>query len=63
MVRPGATTGIDRWFGIKTQIHNKLLNTLTPDQLKGLNKEGMREQIGNVVERLVADESIPMTAS
>jgi pilus assembly protein CpaF len=62
-VRPGATTGIDRWFGIKTQIHTKLLNILTPDQLKGLNKDGMREQIGNVVERLVADESIPMTVS
>ncbi|MBL8173169.1 MAG: CpaF family protein [Bryobacterales bacterium] len=61
MVRPGAT-GTDRWFGIKTQIHSKLLNSLTPDQLKVLNKDGVREQIGNVVERMVKDESIPMTA-
>ncbi|MBL8218068.1 MAG: CpaF family protein [Bryobacterales bacterium] len=62
MVRPGAATGTDRWFGIKTQIHSKLLNSLTPDQLKVLNKEGVREQIGNVVERMVKDESVPMTA-
>ncbi|MBS1827396.1 MAG: CpaF family protein, partial [Acidobacteria bacterium] len=62
MVRPGAATGTDRWFGIKTQIHSKLLNSLTPDQLKVLNKEGVREQIGNVVERMVKEESIPMTA-
>jgi pilus assembly protein CpaF len=54
-------TGADRWFQIKTQLHAKLLNSLTPDQLKSLNKDGVREQIGNVVESLVADESIPMT--
>ncbi|MBI3207687.1 MAG: CpaF family protein [Candidatus Solibacter usitatus] len=59
LVRPGS--GADRWFAIKTQIHTKLLSSLTPDQLKVLNKEGVREQIGNVVERMVKDESIPMT--
>jgi pilus assembly protein CpaF len=37
------------------------LNSLSPDQLRALNKEGVREQIGNVVERLITDESIPMT--
>ncbi len=57
--RPG--TGADRWFGIKSQIHSKLLNALTPDQLKSLNKDGVREQIGNVVEGLIADDQIPMT--
>src|SRR5260370_21842563 len=59
MARPG--TGADRWFGIKSKIHAKLLNSLSPDQLKSLNKDGVREQIGNVVERLIAEESIPMT--
>jgi pilus assembly protein CpaF len=63
---PGRTiarsaTGADRWFGIKSKIHAKLLNSLTADQFKLLNKDGMREQVGNVVERIVADESIPMT--
>src|ERR1700692_1240799 len=57
--RPGS--GADRWFWIKSQIHSKLVDSLTPDQLKTLNKEGLREQIGNVVERLIADDQIPMT--
>ncbi len=58
---PRPATNADRWFGIKTQIHSKLLNSLSPDQLKTLNKDGMREQIGAVVERLIADEQLPMT--
>ena len=60
-VRP--TTGADRWFEIKSQVHQKLLNSLTADQLKGLNKESMRGQIGAVVERLILDEALPMTVT
>src|SRR5262249_10329404 len=59
--RPG--TGADRWFEIKSQVHHKLLNSLTPDQLKDLNKESVRGQIGSAVERMILDESIPMTVS
>src|SRR5499427_1850348 len=59
LVRPGS--GSDRWFEIKSKIHHKLLNSLNPDQLRTLNKESVRTQIGTVVERLVADEGIPMT--
>jgi pilus assembly protein CpaF len=59
MPRPG--TGADRWFQVKQQIHAKLLNSLSPDQLKAINKDGVREQIGTVVERIVHDENIPMT--
>ncbi len=58
-VRP--TTGADRWFEFKSQVHQKLLATLSPDQLKALNKDGVRNQIGNLVERLIVDEGIPMT--
>ena len=58
--RPG--TGADRWFEIKSQVHLKLLNTLSPEQMKSLNKEGIRQQIGMLVERLVLDEGLPMTA-
>src|ERR1700722_17402168 len=58
-VRPGS--GSDRWFEIKSKIHHKLLNSLNPEQLRTLNKESVRIQIGTVVERLVADEGIPMT--
>jgi pilus assembly protein CpaF len=56
-------TGADRWFSVKSKIHAKLLNSLSPDQLKSLNKDGVREQVGNVVERLITEESIPMTVT
>ena len=58
-----AGSGADRWFGIKSQIHSKLINSLSPDQLKSLSKDGVREQIGAVVERLIADDQIPMTVA
>ena len=54
-------TGTDRWFAIKTQIHTRLLNSLSPEQLRGLSKDGVRDQIGTVLERLVSEENIPMT--
>jgi pilus assembly protein CpaF len=59
--RPGS--GADRWFELKSQVHHKLLNSLTPDQLKDLNKESVRGQIGAAVERLILDEGVPMTAA
>ena len=59
LVRPGS--GSDRWFEIKSKIHSKLLSSLNPDQLRTLNKESVRAQIGTVVERLVGEEGIPMT--
>jgi pilus assembly protein CpaF len=59
LARPGA--GAERWFEIKSQVHIKLLNSLTAEQLRQLNKEGIRGQIELAVERLVLDENIPMT--
>ena len=56
-------TGADRWFAIKSQIHSKLLNSLTPDQLKSLSKAGMRDQIAGVVERLIVDDQLPITVA
>lgn len=62
VVKPGAS-GTDRWFAIKTQIHSRLLNSLSPDQLRGITKDGMRDQVGTTVERLVKEENIPMTVN
>src|SRR5713101_7897985 len=59
LVRPGS--GADRWFELKSQVHQKLVTSLTPDQLKDLNKDSVRGQIGAVVEKLILDEGIPMT--
>ena len=60
LVRPGS--GADRWFEIKSQVHAKLLNALTPEQLRDLNKDSVRGQIGAVVEKLILDEALPMTS-
>src|SRR6266446_2949965 len=60
-VRPGDGAGSDRWFEIKSKIHHKLVNSLTAEQLKDLNKESVRGQIGSVVEKLIIDENLPMT--
>jgi len=59
--RPGS--GADRWFELKTHVHQKLLSSLTPDQLKDLNKDSVRGQIGAVVEKLIVDEALPMTVA
>ncbi len=61
LTRP--STGTERWFEIKSQIHTKLLNLLTPEELRNLNRDGMRGQIGLVVEKLVAEEAVPLTAA
>jgi pilus assembly protein CpaF len=57
--RPGA----DRWFAIKSEIHTKLLNSLTSEQLKSLSKDGVRGQVGEVVEGLIVDGQLPMTVA
>ncbi len=59
LVRPGS--GADRWFELKSQVHHKLLNSLTADQFKDLNKDSARAQVGAVVEKLILDEGLPMT--
>ncbi|MCX6590268.1 MAG: CpaF family protein [Acidobacteria bacterium] len=58
---PRPATGSDRWFGIKTQIHGRLLNSLSPDQLRSLSKDGVRDQIGVAVEKLIQESGTPMT--
>src|SRR5215813_3794126 len=58
-MRPGS--GADRWFELKSQVHQKLVNSLTPDQLKNLTKDSVRGEVGNVVEKLILDEQLPMT--
>ena len=54
-------SNVDRWFQLKSQVHTRLLNALTPDQLRSLGKDGMKESIANSVEKLIADTGTPMT--
>src|SRR5260370_39941959 len=58
VVLPGS--GADRWFELKVQVHQKLVNSLTPEQLRDLNKDSVRGQVGTVLEKLIIDESLPM---
>ncbi len=58
---PGASGAGDRWFETKSRIHARLINSLSPEQLKSLSKDGVRGEVGNAVERLIADDQIPMT--
>ncbi len=63
MARPAArpTAGADRWNTIRTQLHGKLVSALTPEQLKNLSKDGVRDQIATVTDRFVQEAGIPMT--
>jgi len=60
---PRPNTGTERWNETKSKIHSQLLDSLTPEQLRSLTKDGIRAQIGDVVERLIADGQIPMTVA
>lgn len=63
--RPAArpTAGVDRWNQIRTQLHGKLVSALTPEQLKNLSKEGVRDQIATVTDRFVHESGLPMTTA
>lgn len=52
----------DRNFELKSQIHRKLLGVLNLERVSSLPKDRLRAEIGRVVERLLEDERVPMTA-
>jgi pilus assembly protein CpaF len=63
--RPGAASAIrasDRTFELKSQIHRKLISVLNLDRVSSLPKDRLRAEIGRVVEKLLDDERVPMTA-
>jgi pilus assembly protein CpaF len=53
----------DRMFELKSEIHQKLIGVLNLDRVASLPKERVRAEIGRVVERLLEDERVPMTAA
>jgi pilus assembly protein CpaF len=63
--RPGAASAVrasDRTFELKSQIHRKLISVLNLDRVSSLPKDRLRAEIGRVVEKLLDDERVPMTA-
>jgi pilus assembly protein CpaF len=61
----GPTAGVvraaDRIFELKSEIHRKLIGVLNMERVSSLPKDRVRAEIGRVVERLLADERVPMT--
>jgi pilus assembly protein CpaF len=53
----------DRNFELKSLIHKKLLGVLNLERVSSLPKDRLRAEIGRVVERLLEDERVPMTAA
>ena len=60
---PGVTRPADRTFELKSEIHRKLIGVLNMDRVSSLPKDRVRAEIGRVVERLLEDERVPMTAA
>ncbi len=62
--RPSAfSRPTDRNFELKSQIHKKLLGVLNLERVSSLPKDRLRAEIGRVVERLLDEERVPMTAA
>ncbi len=51
----------DRLFELKTRTHQRLLTRLSVDALKRISRDGLRGEVAALVERLVTDESLPIT--
>ena len=60
---PAASRPVDRYFELKSEIHRKLIGVLNMERVSSLPKERVRAEIGNVVERLLEDERVPMTTA
>src|SRR5258708_37990227 len=63
---PRATTAVraaDRIFELKSEIHRKLIGVLNMERVSSIPKDRLRAEIGRVVERLLEDERVPMTAA
>lgn len=57
----GAIRAADRIFELKSEIHRKLISALNLERVASIPKDRLRAEIGRVVERLLADERVPMT--
>jgi pilus assembly protein CpaF len=58
-----AARSADRYFELKSEIHRKLIGVLNLDRVSSIPKDRVRAEIGRVVERLLEDERVPMTAA
>jgi pilus assembly protein CpaF len=62
-VTAGVTRVANRNFELKTEIHRKLIGTLNLERVASIPRDRVRAEIRDVVERLLADERVPMTTA
>jgi pilus assembly protein CpaF len=60
---PMAARIADRYFELKSEIHRKLIGVLNLERVSSVPKDRVRAEIGRVVERLLDEERVPMTAA
>src|ERR1044071_8502463 len=58
-----AARSADRHFELKSEIHRKLIGVLNLERVSSIPKDRLRAEIGRVVERLLDEERVPMTAA
>ena len=51
----------DRYFDLKTRVHQKLLGTLNMDALKATSRERLRGEVRSVVERILQEDRLPIS--
>jgi pilus assembly protein CpaF len=57
----GSVANSERFFELKTRVHQKLLNVLNMDALKAVSRERLRGEVQSVVERIVSEDRLPIT--
>jgi len=62
-IAAGVTRAVNRNFELKTEIHRKLIGTLNLERVASVPRDRVRAEIRDVVERLLADERVPMTTA
>src|SRR5437867_1298688 len=56
-----AAPGQDRYSGLKTRVHQKLLSVLNMDALKAVSRERLLGEVQSVVERILQEDRLPIT--
>lgn len=51
----------ERYFELKTRVHQKLLSILNMDALKAVSRERLRGEVQGVVERILQQDRLPIT--
>ena len=62
-LRPHAAGQHERYFALRTKVHQKLLNVLNMDALKAVNRDRLRNEVQRVVERILREDRLPISTT